>query len=431
MSKKNVRDVYDSGAAFAEQGSDVRNVSEREEWFRTLGLGMFIHWGVDAQLGSVISHSLTGSSSAYANRFFEVLPRTFRPREFEPDRWAELAALAGMRYVMFTTKHHSGFCMWPTDTTPFSVANTPLGRDVVGEVVRAFRAAGIAIGFYFSPEDFWILHRQGHPIARKRDYAMPSNNQELREHNAAQLGELFTRYGRIDLAFLDGFENHLERDAIWAIDRNVVITRGAMETPEQRTPDAASDVAWEACYTLGTQWQFKPTNESYKSGGDLISMFTEIRAKGGNFLLNVGPDPDGRIPFEQDRRIREMALWNFVNGEAVHQIRPWVVAREGDIWFTRSAENDTVYVFLPNKEWKRGERREFTLRSVAATPTTSIDVLGHGGEVVEYMPEIDPTPSFREAEEGLVISVVRAQRLYNDHTWPNSVIVRLRSVTPR
>ncbi len=420
--------VYDAGAASAEEAADVRNLPAREEWFRTLGLGMFIHWGVDSQLGSVISHSLTGSSAEYADRFFSRLPASFAPREFEPDRWAELAALAGMRYVMFTTKHHSGFCMWPTSTTPFSVSSTPFNRDVVGEVTEAFRKVGIAVGYYFSPEDFWILHRQGRQIARKRDYAMPSNNEELRAHNQAQLRELFTNYGKIDLAFLDGFDNVHERDAIWAIDREVVITRGAMATPEQRTPEDGSNLVWEACYTLGTQWQFKPTNERYKSGGDLIEMLVEIRAKGGNFLLNVGPDPDGRIPFEQDRRIRELALWNFVNGEAVDDIRPLSRARDGEIWLTRSRDGRTVYAFLPNDEWPRGERREFLISSATANDGATIEILGHGGEVVEYMPEVAATPRLRQTDRGLELSVVRAQRLYNDHKWPNLVVAKLQGV---
>jgi len=423
--------LHEVEAFAAEKSGDARNVPSREEWFQDLGIGMFIHWSMDSQIGSVISHSLVGSSPDYARRFFEDLPKRFEPRRFRPEDWARLANVAGMKYIMFTTKHHSGFCMFETGTTPFNVMNTPYKRDITGELVTAFRREGIPVGFYFSPEDFWVLHQQGRDIARKRDYAMPCNNPGLRDHNARQLRELFRNYDRIDLAFLDGFDNSLERDAIWAIDRNVVITRGVMATPEQRTPDQPMPGPWESCYTLGTQWHFKPTNEKYKSGQDLIRMLIEIRAKGGNFLLNVGPTPDGEIPFEQERRMRELGLWLFVNGEAVYKVRPWHVIREGDIWFTKAKDTDTLYAILPNGgKWKYGQRREFTIKSARATQETELAILGHNGRVLEYNPKADPAPCFEQKDDGQHLNVMRAQRLYNDKTWPNPIVAKLTNVEP-
>lgn len=422
-----------AGAApTAPQGEgEHSNLPQREEWYKDLALGMFIHWSVDSQLGSVISHSLAGSSDDYAERFFTELPRTFEPKRFDPSDWARLARMGGMKYVMFTTKHHSGFCMFETKTTPFNIMNTPYGKDVTAELVEAFRKEGIAVGFYFSPEDFWFIHQQGHPIARKRDYANPSMNHALRNHNSRQIEELFNNYGPIDLAFLDAFDNGDAVADIWAQDRNVVITRGAMATPEQKTPDTPMPPPWEACYTLGTQWQFKPTNEDYKSGGDLIKMLIEIRAKGGTLLLNVGPEPSGEIPFEQERRIREMALWLFVNGEAIYEVRPWHVVREGDIWFTKAKDDSAVYAIITGEDgWKRGARKEFVLKSVRATDSTGISVLGHGGELVEYDRDADPTPTYEQKDDELHISVVRAQRLYNNHRWPNPVVVKLTNVVP-
>jgi alpha-L-fucosidase len=101
------------------------NKPERVSWFAGLGFGMFIHWRVDSQLGLVISHSLVGADEDYCRRFFEDLPRTFNPRQYRPDDWAELARLTGFKYVVFTAKHHSGFCMFRTATTPFNIINTP------------------------------------------------------------------------------------------------------------------------------------------------------------------------------------------------------------------------------------------------------------------------------------------------------------------
>ncbi len=116
------------------------NRPERLEWFRDLGFGLFIHWSLDSQVTSVISHSMVGASEEYLERYVTELPRSFNPERFEPREWARLARLAGFTYVVFTAKHHSGFCMFETKTTDFSIMNTPYGRDVTRELVDAFRA---------------------------------------------------------------------------------------------------------------------------------------------------------------------------------------------------------------------------------------------------------------------------------------------------
>ena len=124
------------------------NQPERLEWFRDQGFGLFIHWSVDSQTGVVISHSLAGADEAYTKRFFEELPKTFNPRRFEPKDWAALAKLAGIKYVVFTTKHHSGFAMWDTKTTDFGIMHTPYKHDLTREILDAFRAQGIAAGHH-------------------------------------------------------------------------------------------------------------------------------------------------------------------------------------------------------------------------------------------------------------------------------------------
>src|SRR5512132_2559444 len=124
-----------AAATLAAQG----NQPDRLEWFRDQGFGLFIHWSVDSQLGTVISHSLAGASDDYARRFFTELPKTFNPRKFNPEDWAVLAKLAGVRYVVFTAKHHSGFAMWETATTDLNIMHTPFKRDVTAEILTAFR----------------------------------------------------------------------------------------------------------------------------------------------------------------------------------------------------------------------------------------------------------------------------------------------------
>ena len=176
-------------------GQGSLNRPERLEWFRDQGFGLFIHWSVDSQLGTVISHSLVGASDDYTRRFFDELPRTFNPRLFHPEDWAALAKLAGIRYVVFTAKHHSGFCMWPTATTDFSIAHTPFPRDITGEIIGAFRAQGIAPGLYESPDDFWWLWKNGKVIQRGIPSVQPAQNPGLMRHNQDQVRELLTRYG--------------------------------------------------------------------------------------------------------------------------------------------------------------------------------------------------------------------------------------------
>jgi len=403
-----------------------RNRAERVEWFRDLGFGLFIHWSVDSQIGSVISHSLAGADAAYRQRFFEVLPRSFNPDRFRPRSWAALARLAGMRYVVFTAKHHSGFAMFDTKTTRFGIMSTPYGKDITAEVVEAFRAEGLAIGFYFSPDDFHYLHTTGKVIDRApRPGVTPQEDAGLMDLDRAQLRELLTGYGPVDIMFLDGPAEGL-RDVCWDMQPDVVITRGAMDTPEQRIPGVAIDRAWEACITMGTQWQYKPTHETYKSGTQLIEMLIETRAKGGNLLLNVGPKPDGELPVEQEERLREIALWNFAFGESIVEVRPWIVTNEGDVWFTKKKNEDTVYAFLTKVgTWTLGESRTITLQSVRATPRTRVTIPGQTGEVLEYRPDVDPRPRVRQDADGLHITVTMAQRLYNDRRWPNPVVLKI------
>ena len=414
------------------------NRPERLEWFRDLGFGMFIHWSVDSQIGSVISHSLVGADERYRKRFFEDLPKSFDPRKYHPRDWAVLAKLAGMKYVVFTTKHHSGFCMYDTKTTDYSIMKTPYAKDVFGELVKALREQGLAVGVYFSPDDFHYLHRVGKLIDRDpgdalrhlRPGLMPQDDPKFMEFTKAQIRELMTSYGPIDVVFIDGRADGI-RDLIWQINPDTVVSRGAILTPEQRIPGVPLDQPWESCITMGTQWHYKPTHETYKSGTQLVEMLIETRAKGGNLLLNVGPKPDGELPIEQEERLREFALWNMAFGESLDGVRPWVVSNEGDVWFTKKKNEDTVYAILTKVgSWPLGDRRKVTLRSVKASAKTTVQVLSQTGEALEYRPDVDAKPKWKQTEAGLELDVMMAQRLYNDRKWPDPVAVKITHVTP-
>lgn len=410
--------------------AQTSNQPDRLEWFRDQGFGLVIHWSVDGQLGSTISHSLVGSSEDYMSRFFTELPKTFNPREFYPQDWAALAKLAGVRYAVFTAKHHSGFCMFRTATTPFNVIETPFRRDITAEVLAAFREQGIAPGLYFSPDDFSWLHRHGITLRREDPSVEPANNPGLLEYDQAQLSELLTNYGPLDVLFLDGPPDGL-KELAWKVQPRIVVTRGAMQTPEQHVPGQPLDGPWEACLTMGTQWPYKPTNEAYKSGSKLIELLIETRAKGGNLLLNVGPKPNGELPIEQEARLREIALWMFVNGEAIHSVRPWVVTNEGGIWFTKKKDENTVYAIVTQRPaWAFGEKRDILLQSVASTAQTQVAVLGQNDQALEYHNDVVPKTVWTQEPRGLHIRATRAQRLYCDYKWPNPVVLKITNVKP-
>ncbi len=341
-----------------------------------------------------------------------------------------LARLAGIKYVVFTAKHHSGFCMFDTKTTDFSIMHTPYGRDITAPLLQAFREQGLAPGLYYSPDDFHFLAKQGKLIDRSRPDGLPPGNVPLLKYDQAQIRELLTNYGKVEIMFLDGPPEGL-RELCWELQPDIVVTRGALETPEQYTPGVPLKGAWEGNLTMGTAWQYKPTNEEYKSGISLINTLIETRAKGGNLLLNVGPKPDGELPIEQEERLREFALWNMVNGESIYAVRPWVVTNEKNIWFTKRKNENTLYAFVTGEpRWRLGEWREMTLRSVRATANTKVTILGQNDQVLEYKPDVVPKTTWRQESDGLHIRAMRAQRLYDDRKWPDAVVLKLTGIEP-
>jgi alpha-L-fucosidase len=406
------------------------NKPDRIEWFRDQGFGLFIHWSVDVQLGVGISHSLVGASDNYTDAFFNDLPKTFDPKQFDAQNWAQLARLAGVRYVMFTTKHHSGFTMFDTTTTSFGVMNTPFHRDITAELFKALRDEGIAPGVYFSPDDFYWLHKNGKLIERNVPEVQPKNNPGLMDYDLAQVRELLSNYGPVSLIFFDGQATGL-RDLAWKLQPNIVVTRGALQTPEQYVPGMPLKGAWEANLTMGDAWQYQPQNDPYKSGRQLIRILIQTRAKGGNLLLDVGPKPNGELPIQEEDRLREIALWMFVNSEAIYSVRPWVITNEGDVWFTKKKNEDTLYAMVDSdKPWEYGKWNDLVLHSVKAGDQTEVSVLGENGEVLEYQPSVNPKPTWKMESDGLHIRAMLAQRLQDNHKWENPVVLRITNVKP-
>jgi len=404
------------------------NKPDREQWFTDLGFGMFIHWSMDVQLGMVISHSMVGASEDYLNRYIHELPKTFNPVNFDAVQWAKAARLAGMKYVVFTAKHHNGYCMFETGTTDFGIMNSPYGKDITRMIVDAFRGEGLAVGLYFSPDDFYFLHQQGTLISRTRKEALASGNPKLNEYVKKQMRELMINYGKIDIVFLDGMEQFAKTElakVCWEINPDVVVTRGAIETPEQETPETPIPSPWEACYTFGDQWQYRPTNEHYKTAKDAILELIDIKTKGGNFLLNFGPDAMGNFPPQQLGALNEISLWMFINRESFNKTIPHDIIKEDNMWFLTSDDKKTAYIFINEENWKLGERKEFNIKAFKASDKSQISVLGHNGIVLEYNKDANPAPTVKQTNDGMEISVMRSQRIYNDRKWNNPIVVKV------
>jgi alpha-L-fucosidase len=388
-SKKEVPSaVAPSPSLIPEDQVRLSNDAEKTEIFRDAGLGLFIHWGPNSQMGTEISWPLNNASDDYVKKYY-ALAETFNPVLFDAADWARLAKLAGMGYVVFTSKHHDGFCMFDTAYSDFKITRTPYGRDIVAQVAEAFREEDLLVGFYYSPGDFRYQYETG----RRSQFLMAPDfeseapfgplKKAFADYERGHVEELLTKYGDVFMLWFDGQCEPLKKHA-WRVRQDIFIGRGEIPTPEQEIPGQPDDRAWESCMTTSWQWSYQP-NPDIRAAREVIENLIHIRARGGNLLLNVGPRPDGRIAAPDEDLLRELGLWMMLYGEAIKGVRPWTVTNEGDVWLTSRGGEDTVYAFaeleygLPDIKASAGCR--LTLRSVRTTPETRISVLSQNGGV--------------------------------------------------
>ena len=359
-------------------GQDVYTErQERTEWFQDARFGMFLHWGIYAipARGEWVRTVEQMSKTEY-HKYFEQ----FNPVDYNPKAWAKVAKAAGMKYAVLTAKHHDGFCLFDSKYTAFKATNTPAGRDLVREFLDAFREEGIKVGLYYSlidwnHPDYPHYQHKHHPDRnREEEKGKPRDFSRYQKYLHNQVKELVTAYGKLDIMWFD-FSYEDMKGPKWKATELVQMVReaqphiiidnrlgghmekknpepyaGDFEGPEQIIPyDGVKDefgrrLPWESCVTLNNNWGYAALDTEYKTSGDVIRILVNCVSKGGNLLLNVGPDARGHLPKQAVDLLYEVGAWMDLNGESIFGCGPADFDKPD--WGRYTQRGDTLYAHI-------------------------------------------------------------------------------------
>jgi len=365
---------------------ETQMLKNRLEWFQDMKLGLILHWGVYAVSGEVESWRLSvgdewarepgwkGDIKKLQKDYWN-LNKQFNPTLFNPKEWADIAEKSGIKYLVFTTKHHDGFNMYDTKLSDYKVTgeDCPFHNDpranITSEVFDAFRKRGMCIGAYYSKADwhcpyYWVPGESA--LTRHTSYNKKENPelwQKYVDFTHGQFKELMSEYGPVDLLWLDAGwvcapEEDIDMDAIAKMartyqpeliicDRTVGGRHENYITPERCVPDAPLSKPWESGIPLADNWGYVP-NDRYKSVRLVIHTFIDVVAKGGNLLLGIGPKPDGTLPEEAVKSMIAIGEWLNINGEGIYGTRAYAPYRQGQCAFTRK-KDDLYVIYLLNE----------------------------------------------------------------------------------
>ena len=397
--------------------TDPLVLQKLEEW-QDMKFGLLMHWGTYSQWGIVESWSICPEDYGWCQRRkgsnpqnyyeyvkeYEALKSTFNPTRFNPDKWAKAAREAGMKYVVFTTKHHDGFCMFDSKYTDYKITDkgcpfhTNPRANITKEVFDAFRKEGLWAGAYFSKPDWhsdydWDPYFP--PFNRNVNYdpeVYPEKWEKFVQFTHNQMLELCSDYGKLDIMWLDGgwvakaekeeIQHSLVKKAMtassgflktYAVNQDIrmdelklkmrekqaglIVVDRAVEgpnqnylTPENRVPEKALPYPWESCIIAGGGWSYSP-NAKYMTGKQAIHMLIDIVAKGGNLLYNIAPGPDGTWHDDAYVLLEDMGKWIRVNGEAIYSTRSIAPYKEANICFSKKKDSNDLYaIYLAGED---------------------------------------------------------------------------------
>ncbi len=413
-------------------------IQQRIDQWQDIKFGLLMHWGPYSQWGIVESWSICPEDEGWCipdtvkdyfhyKKQYENLGKTFNPTKFDPEKWAKAAKNAGMKYVVFTTKHHDGFCMFDSKYTDYKITgkdcpfHTNPKADVTKEIFNAFRNEGLWIGAYFSKpdwhsNDYWWP--QFPPLDRNVNYdpvAYPERWNSFVNFTHNQVMEICSNYGKIDLMWFDGgwVQKHPDKgaapevsgfrvkkyynqdikmdelvDKIRSKQPDCIVVDRAVEgknqnylTPENTVPDKMLPYPWESCIILGGGWSFT-YDAKMKPARDMVHMLADIVAKGGNLLLNIGPGPDGTWYETSYDCLKNIGDWLKINGEAIYNTRTIAPYLDGKLRFTRGKDGSAYITYL----LAEGEKlpAEITVKGFVPEKGAKISLLGKKGSSLKW-----------------------------------------------
>ncbi len=347
-------------APLPEESSDVvRDRERRMKWWHDAKFGMFIHWGLYSVIGQ---HEWAMELEGIPIPQYELLAKHFKPEPNAARAWARLARLAGQKYMVMTTKHHEGFCNFETKLTDYCAPKQGPGRDLVAEYVEAARSEGLRVGFYYSLMDWH--HPDGARCATDE-----AARQRFVDYTHGLVRELMTNYGKIDILWYDvdwplnaeQWESKKMNEMVFKLQPDIIVNNrnglpGDFSTPEQHIQAAQGGRAWEACMTMNDSWGYQKADDAWKSPKTIVRNLITCANGGGNYLLNIGPKPDGSIPEESVRILTDVGRWMDRNGPTIYQSEP--MHGYGTPMASLTRKGNTLYVHVyfwpdstPAAEW--------------------------------------------------------------------------------